>query len=70
LPSSDAGAAALASEAPLPTTVSSLVRRVRLLQAARVSEIPQISENQTSENQASETSAGPMRDEIAKEQAS
>ena len=40
------------------------------IQAARVSEIPQISENQTSENQASETSAGPMRDEIAKEQAS
>ena len=40
------------------------------IQAARVSEIPQISENQTSENQASETSAGPMQDEIAKEQAS
>jgi len=40
------------------------------IQAARVSEISQISENQISENQASETPAELTQDEIAKEQAS
>jgi chromosome partitioning protein len=40
------------------------------IQAARVSEIPQISENQISGNQASETPTESTQDEIAKEQAS